>query len=115
MLNMVIEEKMNKITEILVSSVPPFHLMLGKLLAASMVGLTLTAVYLGSTLGLLVLFGGIEKLPGVYVLWFIVFLVFALLIYGSLWGGIGAACSSRRVVTGWRTGPPYRGARRLGS
>ncbi len=93
MLNMVIEEKMNKITEVLVSSVSPFSLMLGKLMAASMVGLTLAVIYMGSTLGFLVFFGVIDKLSGIYVIWFVVFLVFALLIYGSMWGGIGAACS----------------------
>ena len=45
MLNTVMEEKMQKIAEVLVASISPFHLMLGKLLAATLVGLTFSIVY----------------------------------------------------------------------
>ncbi len=93
MLNMVIEEKMNKIMEVLISSVPPFHLMLGKLLAATMVGLTLATVYLGSMIALFLTFGDGDAIPGRLCLWFILFLILALMSYGSIWGSIGAACS----------------------
>ncbi len=93
MLNMVIEEKMNKIMEVLVSSAPPFYLMLGKLLAATMVGLTLATVYLGSMTALFLTIGEVDSIPGRLCLWFILFLILALMSYGSIWGSIGAACS----------------------
>ena len=43
----VLEEKSQRIAEILISSLPPFQLMLGKLLGASAVSLLLLGVYFG--------------------------------------------------------------------
>src|SRR5207237_9878656 len=43
----VVEEKMQRIAEVLLGSIGPFHLMLGKLLGMVGVSLTLAAVYLG--------------------------------------------------------------------
>ena len=48
LLNGVLEEKMQKIVEFLISSVTPFQLMMGKLLGAMLVSLTLSVLYLGS-------------------------------------------------------------------
>ena len=46
-LRRVIEEKMQRIAEVLLGSVRPFELMLGKLLGMVAVSITLSAVYLG--------------------------------------------------------------------
>jgi ABC-2 type transport system permease protein len=48
----VIEEKSNRIVEIIVSSVKPFHLMMGKIIGIAMVGLTQFVLWIFLTLGL---------------------------------------------------------------
>ena len=87
----VVEEKQQRIAEVLLGSVPPFQLMLGKLLGIVLVTLTISAVYLGG--GLLVgsHFGLV--LPPALLAWFVVFLVLATLVYGSLFTAIGAAAT----------------------
>jgi len=54
-MNGVIEEKINRIVEVIVSSVKPFDLMMGKIIGIAMVGLTqvlLWVILLGGTLGI---------------------------------------------------------------
>ncbi len=93
LLNNVLEEKMQKIAELLISSVSPFELMLGKLLGAVGVALTLSAVYVTAWLYLAQRFDALERIdPAVYV-WFCVYLFVSLFMYGSVFSAIGAACS----------------------
>ncbi|MCA9192390.1 MAG: ABC transporter permease [Planctomycetales bacterium] len=96
MLNNVLEEKMQKISEFLVSSISPTQLMLGKLLGALWVGLTLSAIYLGAAYGLANYFEVTDKIPVTIYLWFVFYLVIALIIFGSIFSAIGAACSEIR-------------------
>ena len=49
LLNSVLEEKMSRISEVLLGSVTPFQLMLGKLVASTSVSAVLTLVYLTSS------------------------------------------------------------------
>jgi len=93
MLNSVIEEKMNKIAEVLMASVSPFQLILGKLIGTVAVGLTLSGIYLSGTLVLLIFSGFVHEIPVAVFFWFFVFLTLTLLCFGSLWAGIGAVCS----------------------
>ncbi|MCA9129297.1 MAG: ABC transporter permease [Planctomycetales bacterium] len=96
MLNNVLEEKMQKISEFLVSSITPFQLMLGKLLGSVAVGLTLSAIYLSATFALAYSYGyGDAVRPELYV-WFVFYLFVALVIFGSIFSAIGAACSEIR-------------------
>ena len=96
MLNNVLEEKMQKISEFLVSSLTPFQLMLGKLLGAIYVGLTLSAIYLGAAYGLAFYYGVTDEVPAVIYVWFLFYLLIALVIFGSIFSAIGAACSEIR-------------------
>lgn len=96
MLNNVLEEKMQKISEFLVSSISPFQLMLGKLLGAVCVGLTLSTIYLSAAFGLTYYFGISDAVPVSLYVWFIFFLLVALVIFGSIFSAIGAACSEIR-------------------
>ncbi len=98
LLNAVLEEKMQKIAEVLVATVPPFDLMLGKLLAAVLMTLTLSLIYVGA--GMIFLNNASGLPPQVaaaitprILMWFALFQVLALLIYGSLFAAIGASCS----------------------
>ncbi len=96
MLNNVLEEKMQKISEFLVSSISPFQLMLGKLLGAVMVGLTLSLIYIGAVYSVTVYFDMADKVPLHLYAWFLFYLLIALTIFGSIFSAIGAACSEIR-------------------
>lgn len=93
MLNSVIEEKMNKIAEVLLASVTPFQLMLGKLLGTVAVGVTLSSLYMLGIVVFLLFTGVMDDIPLAVMFWFFVFLILTLLCFGSLWAGIGAMCS----------------------
>lgn len=92
----VIEEKMNRIGELLLGSARPFQILAGKLLGMSATGLVLSLIYLGG--GLLAarhwnLAGDLRwDLP----VWFMVFQVLALLLYGALFIAVGSACSDMK-------------------
>lgn len=92
----VIEEKAQRIAEVLLGSVRPFELMLGKLLGMTGVSLTLAAVYLGGSYWALQQFGLAEFLSAGLLAWFVVFQVLAALMYGSLFIAIGAACTDAK-------------------
>lgn len=92
LLNSVIEEKMQRIAEVLLASVSTFQLLAGKLLAGVSVGLTFSIVYLLSLAGALGYFEKAEWVPAGTYLWFVLFLVTGLLVFGSLFAGVSAAC-----------------------
>jgi ABC-2 type transport system permease protein len=94
----VVEEKSQRISEVLLGSVQPFSLMLGKLLGTVGVALTLAAVYLGSAFIAAHYaakdYGFGDLLTPQVLVWFLVFETLGVLMYGSLFVAIGAACSS---------------------
>lgn len=87
----VVEEKGQRIAEVLLGSLSPFELMAGKLLGLVGVSLTMAAVYLAGGYVVAHRYGVADMLPPALVVWFGVFLVLALLIYGSLFIAVGAA------------------------
>ena len=96
LLNTVLEEKMAKISEVLLSSVTPFQLMLGKLFGTVLVSLTLSTLYLSSAVFMLWKANLLHLVPPQIFLWFLLFQLLALLIFGSLFSAVGAACSEIR-------------------
>lgn len=96
MMQGVVEEKMQRIAEVLLGSVRPFDLMLGKLLGTTAVSLTVTAVYLAGVYWAARHFGFAEYISGGLLAWFLVFQALAALMYGSLFIAIGAACTDMK-------------------
>jgi ABC-2 type transport system permease protein len=96
LLNTVLEEKMQKISEVLLSAVTPFQLMLGKLIGATMVSFTLSGLYLAGIGTLLWKAGLLNLVPPALVPWFVLFQLLSLLMFGSLALAIGSACSEIR-------------------
>lgn len=92
----VVEEKMQRIAEVLLGSVRPFDLMLGKLLGMTAVSLTITTVYLGGAYLAARYYGLDEYVPGARLAWFVVFQALAALMYGSLFIAVGAACTDMK-------------------
>jgi ABC-2 type transport system permease protein len=96
----VLEEKSSHIVEVIISTVKPFELMLGKILGIGAVGLT--QMLLWSTLGLalsapavlgVIGISGMElpTIPMQLLVFFVVYFVLGYLLYGTLSAGIGAA------------------------
>jgi ABC-2 type transport system permease protein len=92
----VVEEKMQRIAEVLLGSVRPFELMLGKLLGMNAVALTMSAVYLGGAYWAAVQYGFAEYISASLLVWFVVFQVLSGLMFGSLFAAVGAACSDTK-------------------
>jgi ABC-type Na+ efflux pump permease subunit len=93
LLNTVIEEKMSRISEVLIGSLTPFELMMGKLIGAGAVSFLLALVYV--VVGLMVArhYGYGDVIGASELAWFIAFLALSVLMYGSIFLSIGAACS----------------------
>ena len=87
----VVEEKGQRIAEVLLGSLSPFELMAGKLIGVVGVSLTMAVVYLGGGYVVAQRYGVADMLSPSLMAWFFLFLVLALLIFGSLFIAIGAA------------------------
>lgn len=96
LMNSVLEEKMQRISEVLVSSVGPFELFLGKLLGTVLVSWTLAAIYLGGIAYLAHHFGFANLVPPPLFGWFLALQLAGLFIFGSIFMAIGAACNELR-------------------
>lgn len=99
----VIEEKQSRIIEVLLSSVRPFDLMLGKLIGIGLVGLTQYFVWtvFGLLLGLLtsfpVLVSNWQSLPRIepiLLVFFLVYFVLGYFLYATLYAMVGAMVTS---------------------
>ena len=90
----IVEEKSQRIAEVLLGSVTPFQLMAGKLLGVIGVSMTMAAVYLVG--GYVV--ADRYDMAGIFtpslLVWFAIFLVLALLMFGSLYIAVGAAAGN---------------------
>jgi ABC-2 type transport system permease protein len=94
LLNAIIEEKMSRICEVLLGSVSPFQLLMGKLIGVTGVSVLLALVYFAGATFAVFQTGRPDLLhPGLMV-WFLVFLICAALMYGALFLALGSACSS---------------------
>jgi ABC-2 type transport system permease protein len=96
MMQGVVEEKMQRIAEVLLGSVGPFRLMLGKLLGMTAVSLTIAGVYLGGTFWAAAHFGFADMVGYDLLAWFVVLQILAAMMYGSLFIAIGAACTDMK-------------------
>jgi ABC-2 type transport system permease protein len=92
----VVEEKMQRIAEMVLGSVRPFQLMMGKLLGLMGVSLTLAAIYLAGAYALARHYGMADLISPAVVAWFIAYLVVGVVMYGALFIAVGAACGDLR-------------------
>ena len=92
----VLEEKTLRIAEVLLGSVPPFQLMMGKLLGMVGVSLTIVTVYLVGAFYAIHQAGYGSFFPAHVIWWFVLFQALAVLMYGSLFIAAGAAVSDMK-------------------
>jgi ABC-type Na+ efflux pump permease subunit len=100
LLNAVIEEKMSRISEVLVASVTPFQLMMGKLAGTALVSVILALCYLGGGTYALVSTGQFDLINPVLFAWFVLFLLCAVMMFGSIFLAIGAASADIKDAQG---------------
>jgi ABC-2 type transport system permease protein len=93
LLNTVIEEKMSRISEVLIGSVSPFQLMMGKLLGCAGVSLLLAAIYMTGGAIMAQIYGYAGALTAPMAAWFLLFLLMAVLLFGAIFIAVGAACN----------------------
>jgi ABC-2 type transport system permease protein len=89
----VVEEKTLRIAEVLLGSVTPFQLMAGKLAGVIGVALTMALVYLSGGFALAWYFGFSDMLSPTLIMWFVVMLALALMMFGSIFIAVGAAAT----------------------
>jgi ABC-2 type transport system permease protein len=104
LLNSVIEEKMSRISEVLMGSLTPFQLMVGKLIGSVSVSVLLSSIYVVGGLVTAHYWGGYATAvtPGLLA-WFLVFLVMSILMFGAVFLAVGAACSDLKDSQGMMT------------
>lgn len=90
-MNGIVEEKGQRIAEVLLGSVTPFELMSGKLLGVVGISLTTAVVYFGGGYFLASRYGLTDAITPGLVFWFFVFLTMALMMFGSIFIAVGAA------------------------
>jgi ABC-2 type transport system permease protein len=106
----IIEEKNNRIIEVLLSSVKPFDLLAGKILGVGSVGLTQYAIW--GVFGIALSFyglsmgGAVAKFSAfspVTIVFFIVYYLLGFLFYSTIFAGIGAMCNTDREAQQMQT------------
>jgi len=98
LLSSVMEEKTQRIAEVMLGSVKPFEFMMGKLLGGAAVSLTGAGIYvLGGTLTVKFL-GMADMVPFDVLPWFFSYLVCAIFMYGSIFSALGASCNDPKDV-----------------
>jgi ABC-type Na+ efflux pump permease subunit len=93
MLNSVMEEKTQRIAEVLLGSIKPFQFMLGKLIGGIGVSLTSTVVYLVGGIVLVTYMGFEDYIPYYLIPWFLIFMFLAILMFGSIAAALGSTCN----------------------
>lgn len=93
MLESVLEEKSQRIAEVLLGSVSSFQLMLGKLLGTVSGSLTVFVIYVSGMLVWSFYTGASDQIPFELVPWFVVFQILGVLFYASMFLAIGASVS----------------------
>jgi ABC-2 type transport system permease protein len=93
MLVSVVEEKQQRIAEVLLGSANPFQLMMGKMLGNVGVALTMVGLYMAGGYVVAAHYGYADLLPLWLLGWFLAFEVLACVLYGAIFIAIGAACS----------------------
>ena len=95
MLESVLEEKSQRIAEVLLGSCSPFELMCGKLIGTVAGSLTIFAIYVVGAFA--IAFAGgrgyLDQVPFHLIPWFVVFQIVAVLFYASIFLAIGASVS----------------------
>ena len=96
LLHTVLEEKMQRIAEVLLGSVTPFQLMMGKVIGMVGVSLVIATIYLVGGYFALERAGYAGLFPTHLMWWFVIYVALAVLMFGALFSAVGAAVTDLR-------------------
>jgi len=101
MLEVVFEEKQNRVAEVLLGSVNSMQLMTGKLVGNVAGSLTTVSLYLAAGAGIAWYNNVFNQVPWGIVPWFITFQILAVLLYSALVMALSAAASNLQEAQGY--------------
>lgn len=91
--NSVVEEKSQRIAEVVLGSVRPFQFMMGKLIGGVSLALTATVVYVVTGIAALHYMELDQYIPYALLPWFVAYLVMAIFMFGAMFAAVGSACN----------------------
>jgi ABC-2 type transport system permease protein len=98
LMNAVVEEKTQRISEVLLGSVKPFEFMAGKLLGSVAVSLTAALVYVVGGIIAVKNLGFAQYIPYDVLPWFFAYMLLAILMYGAIFTALGSACNNAKDI-----------------
>jgi ABC-2 type transport system permease protein len=96
LLQAVMEEKSQRIAEVLLGSVKPFQFMMGKLLGGIGVSLTGSLVYVAGGIFAVKKMGLEQYIPYDILPWFFVYMLLAIIMIGASLAALGSACNDTK-------------------
>ena len=96
LLTQTVEEKSNRVVEVLLSAVSPLELMAGKILGQMGVSLLVLALYLGMGLFVLASFAMIGLLDPLLIVYLLLFFLISYLLFAAVFAAVGAAVNEMR-------------------
>ena len=93
LLNSIMEEKNQRIAEVLLGSANPFEIMMGKILSGVGVSLTGSAIYLLGGMIVVSSMGVAGYVPFHVLPWFFTFMLLNIFMQGSIFAALGSLCS----------------------
>ena len=91
-----IEEKSNRVMEVLLSAVSPMQLMTGKILGHGAVGLLIVSIYSSLGIGALIAFAVFNLIQVIDIVYLFVFFIMAYFMIASLMAAVGSAVTDIR-------------------
>lgn len=96
LMNAVMEEKSQRISEVILGSVKPFEFMAGKILGSVAVSLTASLVYVVGGIIAVNKLGLSQYIPYALLPWFFAFMLLIILMYGAIFTALGSACNNAK-------------------
>jgi len=96
LLTAVMEEKMNKIAEVLLGSVTPFQFMMGKVIGGIAVSLTASSVYVIAGIITAIKLEVSHLIPYDVIPWFFAYLILNIIMVGAGMAALGSACNDNK-------------------
>ncbi len=93
MLNSVMEEKTQRIAEVVLGSITPFQFMMAKLLSGIAISLTSSSVYIFGGLFVIDMMGFNNYIPFHAIPWFFIYMLLAVIMFGAMSAALGSTCS----------------------
>jgi ABC-type Na+ efflux pump permease subunit len=96
LLTQTVEEKSNRVVEVLLSAVSPMELMAGKILGQMGVSMLVLGLYIGMGLFMLVSFAMFGLLDPLLLVYLVLFFLISYLLFAAIFAAIGAAVNEMR-------------------